>query len=1282
MVSGSGICAKAVVVDARHHMLGRLASIVAKEILNGQKVVLVRCEEICLSGGLVRQKMKYLRFLRKRMNTKPSHGPIHFRAPAKILWRTVRGMIPHKTKRGAAALARLKAYEGIPPPYDKKKRMVIPDALKVLRLQAGHKYCLLGRLSSEVGWNHYDTIRELEEKRKQKSQAVYERKKQLTKLRIKAEKAAEEKLGSELDILAPASNSSNFMHKPLAFTAGCGKQVASDYQTKFSKSRVFVDDKSPSFADIVAGKKNSATTASIKVQDEGDLWLSMSAIAKLPSQRSIESLREAFIAEGVWNVQLRPMGVDTKGQNMSRANPSVVLRAVDESDVNSFSSVDPAGDKDEDDGRDDELEGGTNNLDSNILIENSTHLSCFDVLESFVGETMLPILGDQAQISNLNVVDSSNSFVEESVSPLGNIHYEDKSIHVENCLEANQADENIFEDGAAYTSSGPDDSTSADLVSADPLINYVDYKRRKRKPGPLKCPVLASTCTYIMAIATGFLSLSCGGTTSFVDSSNMTWGSDSNYVTTGKTATVSFVEGTSASQVPIRFFPNSPGRKCYRLPVRNISSSILVRAQFLYKNYDGQAKPPAFTVSLGTAISTTVNLSRTDPWTEEFIWPVDKDVLPLCLQSIPDAGFPVISTLEVRPLPQGAYTTGLEDFSGKFLRKSYRINCGCNNLSLRYPWDQYDRIWDADMDFSPFHISTGFKVYSTFNLSSLKETPPAAVLQTARVPRKKVLTYNLPLDTLGNYYVVLYFAGILPISPLFDVLINGDVVQSNYTVKRLEVSALFITRKRIKSLDITLKSISRYPQINAIEVYEIVDIPSESSSTTVSALQVIQQFTGLDLGWEDDPCSPTPWDHIGCQGNSVVSLELSDITLRSISPTFGDLLDLQSLDLHNTSLAGEIQNLGSLQLLQKLNLSFNQLTSFGFDLEDLINLQILDLQNNSLQGIVPDGLGELKDLHLLTSGNLCLSFSSLTCNGLPNNRSIETPEFTIVPKKKHNDHSHLPIVLGAVAGAILVVLVVSLSVLFQTRRKKPEVTYTARAQTEIRNWNLAAKFFSYKEIKAATNKFKEVIGRGSFGTVYLGKLPDGKLVAVKVRFDKSQLGADSFLNEVSLLSQIRHQNLVSLEGFCHESKQQILVYEYLPGGSLADNLYGRSSKRVTLSWVRRLKIAVDAAKGIDYLHNGSDPRIIHRDVKSSNILMDTEMNAKAKPYLQAGAFQIVDESLNGTFDVESMRKAAFIASRSVERDASQRPCIAEVLGELKEAYSLQLSFLASSGHLH
>ncbi|KAK7285678.1 hypothetical protein RJT34_20456 [Clitoria ternatea] len=78
-------------------MLGRLASIVAKDLLNGQKVVVVRCKDICISGGLVRQKMKYMRFLRKRMNTKPSHGPIHFRAPSNIFWRTIHGLLGDKS---------------------------------------------------------------------------------------------------------------------------------------------------------------------------------------------------------------------------------------------------------------------------------------------------------------------------------------------------------------------------------------------------------------------------------------------------------------------------------------------------------------------------------------------------------------------------------------------------------------------------------------------------------------------------------------------------------------------------------------------------------------------------------------------------------------------------------------------------------------------------------------------------------------------------------------------------------------------------------------------------------------------------------------------------------------------------------------------------------------------------------------------------------------------------------------------------------------------------------
>jgi len=156
-------------------------------------------------------------------------------------------------------------------------------------------------------------------------------------------------------------------------------------------------------------------------------------------------------------------------------------------------------------------------------------------------------------------------------------------------------------------------------------------------------------------------------------------------------------------------------------------------------------------------------------------------------------------------------------------------------LCKRYPIDQYDRIWDADEDFSPFHVSSGFDIQANFSMSVLKESPPVAVLQTGRVLARWLdLTYKFPIDHQGDFHIVLYFAGILPVSPSFDVLINGHVVRSNYTVNRWEVSSLFFTMKGIESLNITLKTVHYYPYINALEVYEILDIPLETSSTTGS----------------------------------------------------------------------------------------------------------------------------------------------------------------------------------------------------------------------------------------------------------------------------------------------------------------------------------------------------------------------------------------------------------------------------------------------------------------
>merc|ERR1711953_677781 len=180
-----GFSPKPVVIDGRGHLMGRLASIVAKFILNGNKVVVVRTEGINMSGNFYRNKLKYLRL---RCNVKPLRGPFHFRAPGKIFWRTVRGMVPHKTERGKAAMKRLQTFEGIPPPYDKKKRMVIPAALKVLRLKPGRKFCSLGRLSHDVGWKYQDVVATLEAKRKVKSEGFHKKQTAIEKIKDQVKK--------------------------------------------------------------------------------------------------------------------------------------------------------------------------------------------------------------------------------------------------------------------------------------------------------------------------------------------------------------------------------------------------------------------------------------------------------------------------------------------------------------------------------------------------------------------------------------------------------------------------------------------------------------------------------------------------------------------------------------------------------------------------------------------------------------------------------------------------------------------------------------------------------------------------------------------------------------------------------------------------------------------------------------------------------------------------------------------------------------------------------------
>uniref|UniRef100_J3MWQ9 Protein kinase domain-containing protein n=1 Tax=Oryza brachyantha TaxID=4533 RepID=J3MWQ9_ORYBR len=152
--------------------------------------------------------------------------------------------------------------------------------------------------------------------------------------------------------------------------------------------------------------------------------------------------------------------------------------------------------------------------------------------------------------------------------------------------------------------------------------------------------------------------------------------------------------------------------------------------------------------------------------------------------------------------------------------------------------------------------------------------------------------------------------------------------------------------------------------------------------------------------------------------------------------------------------------------------------------------------------------------------------------------------------------------------------------------------------------------FTYKEIEKLTNNLKQFIGQGGFGPVYYGRLEDGTEVAVKMRSDSSAHGLDEFFAEVQSLTKVHHRNLVSLVGYCSEKDHLALVYEYMAQGSLNDHLRGNKHAGEGLNWRTRVRVVIEAGQGLDYLHRGCSLPIIHRDVKSSNILLSQNLQAK------------------------------------------------------------------------
>lgn len=171
-------------------------------------------------------------------------------------------------------------------------------------------------------------------------------------------------------------------------------------------------------------------------------------------------------------------------------------------------------------------------------------------------------------------------------------------------------------------------------------------------------------------------------------------------------------------------------------------------------------------------------------------------------------------------------------------------------------------------------------------------------------------------------------------------------------------------------------------------------------------------------------------------------------------------------------------------------------------------------------------------------------------------------------------------------------------------------------EKELRALDLQTGYFTLRQIKAATNNFDSAnkIGEGGFGPVYKGVLSDGTIIAVKQLSAKSKQGNREFVNEIGMISALQHPNLVKLYGCCIEGNQLLLIYEYLENNSLARALFGREEQRLNLDWKTRKKICIGIAKGLAYLHEESRLKIVHRDIKATNVLLDKDLNAKISDF--------------------------------------------------------------------
>ncbi|XP_074276726.1 putative LRR receptor-like serine/threonine-protein kinase At5g63710 isoform X2 [Silene latifolia] len=397
--------------------------------------------------------------------------------------------------------------------------------------------------------------------------------------------------------------------------------------------------------------------------------------------------------------------------------------------------------------------------------------------------------------------------------------------------------------------------------------------------------------------------------------------------------------------------------------------------------------------------------------------------------------------------------------------------------------------------------------------------------------------------------------------------------------------------------------------------------PDVEGEALMDLLKSLNASNNKILDWNYylvSPCSG--WSHVTCLNGHVTYLSLGSIGFSgTLSPAITKLKFLNSLELQDNNLSGPLpEYLSSLVNLQTLDLSHNMFTgSIPSSWAQLSHLKHLDLSENDLSGTIPSQLFSIRTFNF--------TGTRLTCDAKVQ-KPCDTGAYLEVATRKSKLELFM---IAASCGAFFLLLLGAAFTYRQHHLKKckEDVFVDVAGEDECKYSFGQVKRFSWREIQIATNSFSEsnVIGQGGFGKVYKGKLMDNTRVAVKRLTNYHNPGGEAaFLREVHLISVAVHKNLLRLIGFCTTGSERVLVYPFMKNLSVAYRLRELKPGEEGLDWARRKKVAFGTAHGLEYLHEHCNPKIIHRDLKAGNILLDDDFEAVLCDF---GLAKLVDANL-------------------------------------------------------